>query len=257
MSHRQHGTRAKYVIDRCRCFPCKVANSHYAQWLAKQVAYGIPRRVDADTAREYILVLRELGVGDRRIAELAGLERKTVRDIRICDTRKILPGTENAILTVHKDPEVTAADSAMIDAAKTWRRIHALEALGYAKSWIAREAGLGSSIQLRTDKVLARNARKVKALAERVGDTPGPNDRARHRAARLGYKVPAYFDENFDLDTDPGGLSVSAELRAERRDEVARLRRTGLTGQQIAWTLGINIKMVERDLQYAEQQEAS
>lgn len=27
--HREHGTHVKYVIDKCRCFPCRVANSNY------------------------------------------------------------------------------------------------------------------------------------------------------------------------------------------------------------------------------------
>ena len=33
MSGRQHGTRAKYTQDKCRCDECRAANTDYQQYL--------------------------------------------------------------------------------------------------------------------------------------------------------------------------------------------------------------------------------
>jgi hypothetical protein len=44
-SHRQHGTRAKYVWDRCRCFACKVANANYVTDCAARRRARAPWRV--------------------------------------------------------------------------------------------------------------------------------------------------------------------------------------------------------------------
>ena len=53
-------------------------------------------------------------------------------------------------------------------------------ARGWPKTWIAREAGLGNSIQLKTDQVTAGNAQRIVELhAQLDGITPPPR---RHRA---------------------------------------------------------------------------
>lgn len=255
---REHGTRAKYVVEKCHCFKCRLANNTYREWLERQHLYGRPVLVETEVALAHIHLLQSYGLGVRQIAARAGLWRNAVRDVVTGETKRIRPETEKAILGVECNPEVLASDGTYIDATKTWRRIHALEALGYAKSWIAREAGLGSSIQLRTDRVTARNARKIKLLAESVGDTRGPNDRARRRAAMNGYKVPAWYDDDFELpETDPEETALNRQLREELIEEVARLNRAGLTGKQIAWKLEIGERKVQRYLAKAREREVA
>ena len=48
MSGRQHGTRAKYTQDKCRCDECRAANTDYQRQRTRRIA---PTLVDASRAR--------------------------------------------------------------------------------------------------------------------------------------------------------------------------------------------------------------
>ena len=48
-ANKPHGTRTKYVSDKCRCEPCREANSDYQR---KQGGRTVPPYVDAQAARD-------------------------------------------------------------------------------------------------------------------------------------------------------------------------------------------------------------
>lgn len=79
-----HGTRAAYQRDRCRCFPCRMAN-HYAQ--ASYTAGESWREYDDtlvpshDTAQE-LRALMALGYTSRDISERSGLTEGHVQNLR-------------------------------------------------------------------------------------------------------------------------------------------------------------------------------
>jgi hypothetical protein len=73
------------------------------------------------------------------------------------------------------DVRQSHAPGTLIPAAPIWQLINDMVARGWPKSWIAREAGLGNSIQLKTDQVTAGNAQRIAELhAQLDGITPPP-----------------------------------------------------------------------------------
>ncbi|MFT4081169.1 MAG: hypothetical protein QM638_01155 [Nocardioides sp.] len=69
-----HGTRACYVLDRCRCKPCAKANAEATNWRERQKLYGrYDKYVDAEPVRAHVNALREYGIGAKRVAALAGI----------------------------------------------------------------------------------------------------------------------------------------------------------------------------------------
>ncbi len=79
--HRHAEVATCYVIHRCRCEPCRHANSARERRRAKLKAYGRWESpyVDAQPAREHVLRLRASGVGYKSIANLAGVSVTSVR----------------------------------------------------------------------------------------------------------------------------------------------------------------------------------
>ena len=73
-ANHQHGTRACYVLDRCRCTPCATANTASENERNRLKAYGrYHRYVDAYPLRLHVQELREAGMGLKTIAERSGV----------------------------------------------------------------------------------------------------------------------------------------------------------------------------------------
>lgn len=184
---RPHGTRACYVFgsgrgqDRsqgCRCEPCREANRVYARFDAKRQRlqrttgrFAMPL-VDAAPVREHVAMLAGQGVGARRAAELAGVQRQTVRKI-LGGQPRVLRETAEKLLAVQASP----AAHQLVDAADTWFRVRwILDQPGWTKARLSGELGQGGlALQLGRERVTARNAESVKRLfdqlwAERVAE---------------------------------------------------------------------------------------
>jgi hypothetical protein len=70
-----HGTRARYVLAGCRCFPCRVATTNYET--ERQAERRKPRRVHyVQERREWIVRHRETGVIEFRSADRDVVYRK-------------------------------------------------------------------------------------------------------------------------------------------------------------------------------------
>ena len=171
---REHGTRAKYVVEKCRCEPCTNANRTYARQRdrqARRVRYGFdepkPAFIDATEAREHLLWLSSVGVGKRRVAELTGVSLSAIDKLRQGNRTKCRPQTADKILGVGRS---RASDGAFIDAKKTWRLIDDLVKHGWTKQAIAKAIGSKAqrpALQLQPNQVTARNARAIEQLHER------------------------------------------------------------------------------------------
>lgn len=142
---RQHGTRAMYVVERCRCEPCAEANrAHARNWYRNRARarFGIEelivRRVDATEARDHLLWLRSNGIGLRTVAERTGLSRSSLQEIVTGERRQVAPETADRILAV---PRTVASAGCRIDAAPTWRLVDDLLHLGYTLGDISRALG--------------------------------------------------------------------------------------------------------------------
>jgi hypothetical protein len=250
---RPHGY-ARYRLDGCRCYTCAYARSEYDTHRNQQIAYGRWQPfTDLTLVQEHIAVLNNIGYGDRQIATLTGLDRKTIRDIRT-GTRhdpgrnnpaltKIRTATAAAVLAI---PTITdqAADHTYIDATLTWQRIHQLLELGHTKTWIAQHAGLGRAIQLGHGKVTARNARRIQQLHLEVTESqPKP---------RRPWIRPVTIIDELEQTSPPEHQTHRGYVIAE----VEHLLTGQIPAQQIADQLGYaNPKSLARILQRAGRQD--
>lgn len=168
---RPHGTRAKYVVEKCRCEPCTTANRTYAreqQRRQRRVAYGIedpdPNWVDPTEAREHLLWLRSQGLGTRTLMKVTGLGRSALQEISQGIPRRIAKKTADRILAAST---VAKPRSALVDAGPTWKLLDDLIYLGFTRTRIAQELGAKTrALQLRRDQITHKNALKVKEIYE-------------------------------------------------------------------------------------------
>ena len=174
---RPHGY-SRYRLDGCRCPVCGFAVSEYELNRQNLIAAGTWHPfTETGPARRHIEKLRGLGYGDRSIAVLAETTRKVIRDIRTGirhdpgrgnpPLTKIRTETAAAILAVPLGTD-DLPDGARVDAAPTWALIDDLLRRGWTRAAIARESGLGRSIQLGRVTVTARSFRRIEALHDRA-----------------------------------------------------------------------------------------
>lgn len=210
---RAHGY-ARYRLDGCRCHVCGWARSEYDRRRDQAIRDGAWQPfVDIAEARAHIARLQAIGYGDRSIAALAGVERRVVGDIRLGRRRdssrgnpplaRVRAATAASILAVDPTSD-QLPDGALTDAAPTWVLIDDLLRRGWSKAAIAREAGLGRSIQLRRERVTVRNARRIERVHEaatsrgldvtEVEHLAG-SDSAENIARRLGYGSARTLDQ--------------------------------------------------------------
>lgn len=173
-----HGIRTGYTKG-CRCDPCTEAKAEYGRERDAALAAGKPTTdlVDAEQSRDALLHLLGLGASRNALARALAMNPKTVDEIIDGTTQRVLPATEERVLSCTME-RVEAASSglegARVDAAATWALIEELLALGWPKAWIAREAGLGASLQLSRASVSRRNARRIAELHAAVGGRKAP-----------------------------------------------------------------------------------
>lgn len=170
-----HGTRAKYSLERCRCFQCKVANSNYeyGRICGKREGtwqpYATSEQIRA--VLSHVERLRATGIGVRQIAHAAGVKRGTLREFLVPERRslrgrpvrrRIRTRTAERILAVSLRDR---AGGSYIPAAKTWCLIDTLRSAGYPKRRLAVMLGYASpALQFRRHRVLVRTARRVARL---------------------------------------------------------------------------------------------
>jgi hypothetical protein len=214
----QHGTRAAYVRDRCRCTDCTAANTAASRTATRERIYGQWHPyVDAGPVREHIAALRAAGIGVERIAKLAGLSVSHIRQLADdgCGasrtTRRVRPSTATRVLGIGLD-QASRAPSSRVDPTGTRRRLQALIAIGWPVQLLAdhlsrRPNSLHRSMTGRS--VTARTAQDVASLYQRLWNARPPRatseqcaaaDAARAHAAAQGWQPPLAWD---DIDTDP------------------------------------------------------
>lgn len=229
-----------------------MCGSHYEQYRTQQQAYGRWESVyvDAEPARLHIKGLRANGMGLRRIAELAGVNRKTLQWITTGRSERgsgpshqVTRANAEKILAV----EITAraADHQHVIAVGSVRRLQALVAFGYPRSHLARRLGITPSNATRlfddsTSHVLARTADAVEKLFAELQLTPGPSNRARNEGRLRGWPPPLAWDE--DTIDDPAAAPDRApRARAGFVERYQECRNLGLSDIESARALRIAI----------------
>ena len=281
-----HGTHAAYVVDRCRCRPCRDAAAAYERTRSRQRAYGRAAYIDAQPARDHVRALQAQGMGWKRIVAAAGLSNSVLWKLLYGDhtrsqqpSKRIRPATEARILAVTLDLGATVP----VPGYGTRRRLQALVATGWSQTKLAGLLGMSVAnfnplIHGRdTTRVRHSTERAVTALYARLWDTPPPADTRGHRgaakrstalAARYGWAVPMAWDDDtiddpdarpqHDLPDLPDAVDEAAVLRridgqhvrltrAERHEVVRLLHVAGLNDGQIARRTGLVERTVLRD----------
>lgn len=169
-SGRPHGDRLRYMAG-CRCEACRKSNSQYERdRAAARKAGDWNGCVPAAKARAHMASLSAAGVGRRTVGEVTGVSDTVLTSIVTGRKTKIRALTERAIIQVTAQ---AAADRAYIDGAATWQMLDELIADGYTKAELARALGyVRPALQLRRDRVTARNAFEVARLYKRLRMCP-------------------------------------------------------------------------------------
>lgn len=216
-SHREHGTRAKYVVEKCRCGPCKQANRQEDNHRARMEAYGRWQPyVDAEPVRQHVKALQAYGLGWKRIAVLAGVSNGAMSKLLYGlpakgrgPSKGVRPETAAKILAVEATP-ANLGGSTSVDAIGTRRRLQALVAGGWPQAQLARRLVMepgNFGLLLREERVYAATARAVTALYEELwradpaahGVHPQGISRARNQARANGWApVGAWDDDHID-----------------------------------------------------------
>jgi transcriptional regulator with XRE-family HTH domain len=191
--------------------------------------------VDAEPVRQHVRALQAAGIGQRRLAQLAGLQRNTVRIITNgrserggAPTKRVHQSTAEAILAVRipdipHDPAI--AGKQLVDSLGSVRRIQSLVAYGYSRREIARRIGITPNTLsriVREPKMLASTARKIAELYTELEATPGTYSRSINEGRKNGWKPPMAWDDDIDKpeaapDTDDAPVSF-LERYEEMRD---------------------------------------
>jgi predicted ArsR family transcriptional regulator len=230
-----HGDRVRYVIDKCRCRPCRDSANRYERARQRQQMYGHDAYVDAGPARAHITALMAAGMGLKRIVAVSdisqGLLWKLIYGKRRADgtrtpSKRIRPTTEAVILAITLD----LADGARVSGVGTRRRLQALVAVGWSQSKLARRLGMGGrnfghlihNLGL-TGEVTVTHAKAVTALYDQLWDQLPPHTQHRDHIAysrainhAIGYDwpVPMAWDED-DID-DPDAQPDRGEQQQRR-----------------------------------------
>lgn len=218
-ANHQHGTRACYVLDRCRCEPCSKATSDAENERRRIKAYGrYAKYVDADPVRLHVRELMDSGIGLKQIVKLGAASQgtlwklmygKTQADGTRTPSRRVLRTTAERLYALEPDP-ANLAGGALIDQTGTARRLQALVAIGYSQRTLATRLGIthdGNFLPLvhGSRRVTKATAEKVAALYGELSMLPvvghdwhtrSSASLARRRARDLGWLPPLAWDDD-------------------------------------------------------------
>lgn len=234
----EHGTRAAYVRDECRCPGCTAANTAKWRAAARAQMYGDPSPyVDATKAREHIQALRRDGVGVDQIAKLVHTTATHVREIEQSTRRsherppitQIRADLADRILALSS---TARSAHSRIEATGTRRRLQALVAVGWPLPQLAARLGRKPCRLLRLLTVATVNVhtvQQVSDLYDQLWDTAPARDtkaqqraydQARVLAAEQGWLPPLAWD-HIDTDPDPDPGATDQQPDPEDLDEIA------------------------------------
>jgi hypothetical protein len=205
-----HGIYAWAKKEKCSCEPCRKVRSAYAKRLAYDHATGAGRKVDAEPIRKHLLRLLEHG-GRAQVANAIGIYPSVLDNIVEGKPGKgpakfvHRPTAEKIVAAT---PAMVAAQPRLMSGVGLWRRIQALEYMGYSKSMIAAELGHSETQifgYLKTTSTWSTTIETMHEVYVRLRDVPGTSERAKFSAYRNDWKPPMCWDDETidDPETKP------------------------------------------------------
>lgn len=164
-----HGQHAAYVLDKCRCEPCRLSNREYERDRNRRLE---PAYVLATEARAHVAWLSTQGIGRKQVARVSGVAHGALCKLMFGDpqrgsgpSKRIRWRTHEAIMAV--TPADCGFNRRVIPAGPTWALLDEMIAAGIPKSTIATALGVGASLQIKHTTVSPANRDKVYALHQR------------------------------------------------------------------------------------------
>lgn len=154
---------------------------------------------DATPAREHIARLRELGWTWQAIGQAAGLSPWVAHNLHRGTSRRLLPESLAALLSVPLDPIESHRG---VSAVGPRRRVQALAWMGWPNHEIARRIGCSPPslpTLLSRGRISTRLALRIAVVYDELSTTPGPSRVAAGKARQHGFAPPlAWDDERID-----------------------------------------------------------
>ena len=275
-ANHQHGTRTAYVLDRCRCDPCREAARVYEAQRRRTHLYGrYNNLVDAEPARQHLRTLRAHGMSHQQLETLTGVDKSTLFRILHGRTergegpaRRIIPKNADAILAVRFTHEGLPGGH-QIPATGAVRRAQALACLGYSFKWQAEQIGMSPAnytriVRTEGGKVTVTTHGLIDGLYRRYEMTPNravtwhekaAASRARNTASREGWVPPAAWDD-IDLDDAPAvAEDTPVPLNERRRQDAVDLIAGGMAPAMVAQRLRTSVRGLQRMLTTAGRED--
>lgn len=224
--------------------------------LAVTVETALAARVMQDVAptREHLEeILRHSGCTQAAIAAASGMDLRQISEVLNGTRVKVHRNTERHLLNL--TVAAVRRKSLYVSPRKTVTMLRALQANGHSLQELGTRLGLSKTPYFISDtgRRLTRDMeRKVAALYAEIGDRPGPSDRARGLAGRLGYYPPIHYDEDMRLIPEsiprPSDWipQVSPQERSRRYLRIMGLTLREYTAAEIADMMKVHPKLIER-----------
>lgn len=251
----RHGERRCYLRG-CRRPECAAANYRYMSRYRLDRHRTGNRRLPADATAHHIQQLTAAGWSYNQIAAAAGPAHRTISAIAQRRTTTVTPDTERRILNIPIQPP---AATQYVDATGTRRRLQALVAIGWPFVLIGPAIGLHATATGRIARgdlpqVRHATAQAVAAVYRDWSRRPGPNQRARLHATRLGWHGPAVWDTGTidnpaaEPETDEPDLPGTPRYVAIAEDGLELVERQGYSRREAAVRLGVTKNYLEASI---------
>lgn len=262
VARHEHGTRACYCLDRCRCLPCSKANSVAENERERLKAYGrYNKYVPGEFVRDHLRELREYGIGLKHVSTLSGVANGTLTKIWYGTfevtgrgherrhgqgkllrgpSRRVLRKTAEAIYAIEPTPTNLPPKACDHERTPTARlHLRALVALGWSQAKIADRIGVQGGNFTRVimaDQPMARSTvDRVEALYAELCMTLPPEahhrdkiaaSRSRRRARELGWLPPLALDDEPELleeiSDDVDEVAIQRRMNGDRAVQLNR-----------------------------------
>lgn len=280
--HLHNGTC--YGTHGCRCATCTEHKAAIQRTYRRNRAYGRPTMVDAAPIRRHIRKLQRFGIGIPRLAELTGVDHRTLGAVvygrrstsgKFAKPSKVSAKNAAAILAIAAVPENRDERVGGMNARGAHRRIQALVAAGWSFPKIGAHMGVGGNAvagTLHRPRISRALHLRIAAAFDDLWDQKPPLEtpwdrvayiRTVNMASARGW-VPAAAWNDIDTDPRPASLKrydstvddVAVELAvkgehvnlnpAERREVVRQLHARRWSDPAIEAHTGIDERTVLR-----------
>ena len=257
-----HGTGNGYSRRYCRCAPCR----NTARIAAKRTTAGVKTsgsritETEAKQVRRHVETLIKQGGTRHQIGRAANMSRCPVeaalegKRIRYSHAQRLMKVTYRDLVTAE-------ADGAIVDAEETVHYVRTMWALGYPLIWQAEQIGAAKQDMSKLGKqggyVTVGRAKAIKALAERIGDTPadpsmgilGPSiTAARNSARRAGWLPPSAYDADGTVNVRgiPGHGAAELDTVSEHKMQLLYLLSQGDAQNEATRKVGCSPDLIRR-----------